>query len=124
MVSSEERREPVDERRERIGHGREADFGREPYKLERDVERLEQAPGRDAQHERAEQRLQKEGRVILRGRREDFDLDVFFFLTSSSVRQQKNRCSAVFFFLRSAKTLTSSRRSGAAAARTLRALRR
>ena len=51
-----------------------------PSHLERHVHRLEQAPGRDAQHERAQQGLEEEGRIVLRGRGggEDLDLKLVF----------------------------------------------
>lgn len=56
VVPGEERREPVEDRRcaERIWHRGQADLRCEPNKLERHVQRLEKAPGRHAQHERAE----------------------------------------------------------------------
>lgn len=46
--------------------------------LESHMQRLKQAPGRHAQHERAQQGLEEEGRVVLRGRGGGEDFDLFF----------------------------------------------
>lgn len=61
--------------------------------LERHVQRLKQAPGRDAQQKRAEQGLEEEGRVVLRGQGGGEDFDLFLFMlgeidSTSSPRQR------------------------------------
>jgi hypothetical protein len=54
-----------------------------PSHLPDDVERLEDAPGRHAKHERAHQRLEEEGRVVLGRDRGRQNLDLFFFSDST-----------------------------------------
>ena len=146
MVAGEERREAVENVGEPVRNRRETDLCRKADKLEHHVQRLEQAPGRDAQHERAEQGLEEEGRVVLRGSRggDDFYLfsDVrirrrcrapngrcvskrvrcFSFFPASGTRETVSSRS-LEQAITSTKTLTSSRRSGAAAVRTFLALR-
>lgn len=53
------------------------------------MQRLEKAPGRDAEHERADQRLQEEGRVVLRGSRGGDDLDLLSFLFLKCRRRRR-----------------------------------
>ena len=88
VVAGEERREAVENVGEPVRNRRETDLCRKADKLEHHVQRLEQAPGRDAQHERAEQGLEEEGRVVLRGSRGGDDFYLF-----SDVRIRR-RCRA------------------------------